>query len=173
MRTTIANTALGAGLGTASLFDVRRGRVPNALTLPMIVLGFALVSSLSEALMRGGLVLAVLVVGYLAFAAGIIGGGDAKLAAAIAALKGGTFFVSTMIGACLVGLVAAIAVLAYHRALFPFFGRLGGAALDVIRYGSPMRPVAGEEPHKIPYALVLTGGAALAFAGDALHVTFF
>jgi prepilin peptidase CpaA len=171
MRTTIADAALAAGLLAASLLDLRSGRVPNLLTIPLIVLGIALASSAAEALTRAVIVLAALAVGYVFYAIGIVGGGDVKLVAAIGALKGGTFLVSTLIAASLVGLVVAVISLAHHRALIPFFSRLCTAALDVMRYGFPTRPVIGEEHHRIPYALVLAGGALLAYIGETRHLT--
>jgi prepilin peptidase CpaA len=171
MRTTIADAALGAGLLVASLLDLRSGRIPNLLTMPLIVLGIALASSLAEALTRGVIVLAALAIGYVFYAVGIVGGGDVKLVAAIAALKGGTFLVSTLIAASLVGLVVAVITLAHHHALIPFLSRLRVAVLDVIRYGFPTHPVIGEETHRIPYALVLAGGALLAYIGETRNLT--
>lgn len=171
MRTTIADAALAAGLLTAALLDLRSGRVPNMLTMPLIVLGIALTSSAAEALTRVAIVAAVVIVGYVAFAAGILGGGDVKLVAVIAALRGGTFLVSALVGAVFVGLVVAVIVLAVRRGLVPFIGRLAVAALDIIRFGFPTGPVIGEEPHRIPYAVVLAGGTFLAWIAEARHLT--
>ena len=171
MRTAIADAVLATGLVTASLLDLRSGRVPNLLTVPMIVVGIALASSVAEALTRAVIVLAALVVGYAFYAVGIVGGGDVKLVAAIAALKGGAFLVTTLIAASLVGLVVAVISLAHHRALVPFFSRLYMAVLDVIRYGFSTRPVIGEEPHRIPYALVIAGGTLLAYIAETRHLT--
>ncbi len=96
---------------TACYTDLSKGRVPNWLTMPFLLFGFALqyvaggwadgnVLSLSESvgglLVGGGFMLLLYFIGGL-------GGGDVKLFAAIGALKGQAFTLQAVLNACLVG----------------------------------------------------------------------
>ena len=171
MRMLVANAVLIGSLVIASFLDVRSGRIPNLLTLPAIILGIALSESLTEALSRVIVVAVVMIIGYFVFALGILGGGDVKLAAVIGALRGGRFLLNTLGGALICGTLLAILVLAYHRRLVPLFSRMVRAGLDVIRYGFSTRQVLSEQQNKVPYAIVLAGGALLAFLGERNHLT--
>jgi prepilin peptidase CpaA len=167
------DTLLCATLAVALVVDLRTRRVPNAVTLPATALGLALAatSSWREAAWRAGLIILVMVGGYLLFAVGVIGGGDVKLAAAIAALKGWDFLLATLIGAAIIGLLVAAFALARRRELIPFFRRVGGAVLDVAFRGIAPGPVLCAERQTIPYAVVLAGGAFLALVGEYRHIT--
>jgi prepilin peptidase CpaA len=162
---------LCATLIIALVIDLKTRRIPNALTLPAMLLGILFAASWKEAAMRAGLVVLVLGGGYLLFAVGIIGAGDVKLAAAVASLKGWDFLVTTLIGAAIVGLFVAIFALAKRGDLFPFMRRIGGAVRDVALRGIAPGPILGADKQTIPYAVVLAGGAFLALVGQYRHIT--
>lgn len=152
-----ADVILCVALAAALLLDLKFRRVPNVLTMSAIIAGVVLAGAAStrDAASRLGLVLLVLIAGFAVFAAGILGGGDVKLIAAVAALKGGDFLLSTLIIAAILGLVAAILVLAHKRKLFAFLGRLGSSFALLLRGGVAPSPVVAGEAHTMPYALVL------------------
>lgn len=96
---------------TACYTDLSKGRVPNWLTMPFLLAGFALqyiaggwndsnILSLSESV--GGLLIGGGFMILLYFIGGL-GGGDVKLFAAIGALKGQAFTIQAVLNACLIG----------------------------------------------------------------------
>lgn len=105
---------------TASAFDLKAFRIPNALPLALIALFLIKVAATADIavwpghLIAFGLTFAVL---FLAFALGLVGGGDAKLMAAIALWFGlgalPSFLAITAIG----GGVLALALLALRRVI--------------------------------------------------------
>lgn len=163
-----ADILLCVTLAAALVLDLRLRRVPNVLTLPAVLAGLVLTgaASLQGAALRLGLVLLVLVAGYLVFATGIVGGGDVKLVAAIAALKGSDFLLSTLLAAAVIGLVVAVLVLAHKRKLFAFLGRLGSGLWQLLRFGFAPPPVTEGETHSIPYAVVLALAGFVALVGE-------
>ncbi len=79
---------LPLGLAAAALSDLRRRTIPNGLVLALVA-AFALLVPLAgltpaALALHGAAGAAMLAGGFLLFAAGIIGAGDAKLAAATA-----------------------------------------------------------------------------------------
>ena len=114
-----------------------------------------------------GVVFLVFFVGFGLYAVGILGGGDAKLLAAIAALMGPGFTLESFLWTALFGGAVALAVLAWHRALFPFLGRLARAGWDLAVWRLQPAEVIVGEGHRIPYALVICGGVVLALIAEA------
>jgi prepilin peptidase CpaA len=167
------DTLLCATLAVALVVDLKTRRIPNAVTLPAMLLGLLLAaaSSWKEAALRAGLIALVMVGGYLLFAVGIIGAGDVKLAAAVAALKGWDFLLATLIGTAIVGFFVAAFALAKRKELFPLLRRVGGAVRNVAFLGVAPGPVLCAEKQTIPYAVVLAGGAFLALVGEYRHIT--
>lgn len=113
-----------------------------------------------------GLVVLLMAIGFGLYAVGILGGGDAKLLAAIAALTGPGFTFEALMWTALFGGAVALAVLAWHRALVPFLGRLFRAGWDMAVWRLQPAGVIEGEGHRIPYALVILGGVVLALAAD-------
>lgn len=150
----------------AFILDVTTQRVPNVLTLPAVVAGIALQSaiSLNALLIRAGLVVLVTLAGYIVFAVGILGGGDVKLVAAIAALKGAAFLRDTLLTAALIGVVVALFVLARRKMLAPLLRRVGSTAWGMARYGLSPEPLP-DTGHRIPYVIVLAPAALTALFG--------
>jgi prepilin peptidase CpaA len=113
----IATYVLLAG---ALFYDFRERRIPNFLTLPAALGGFALQGmfygwpGLQDALLGCGLGLAILLP---LFATKKFGAGDVKLLAAVGALRGLNFIWRAGLLGAMAGGVLAVAVLAYHKEL--------------------------------------------------------
>jgi prepilin peptidase CpaA len=87
----LPNMVAGCAAGAAAVVDVRKYRVPNRLTLPLLPLGVAYhsiaggVDGLQTSLLGAAFGFASLI---LAYAIGILGAGDVKLVAAVGAWLG-------------------------------------------------------------------------------------
>jgi prepilin peptidase CpaA len=112
-------TALLLLVAAAAFTDVRKRRIPNALTLAGIVTGLVLHSALggwsglrfSAAGMAAGFGLYLLL-----YATRAMGAGDVKLMAAVGALTGANTWLMIFLATSLVGGVAALVLTAYkHR----------------------------------------------------------
>jgi prepilin peptidase CpaA len=109
---------LGALLAVASAADVAQRRVPNAVVLPIALAGIASrwlaggPGSAAWGLAAGGIVFALLLVPWMA---GKLGGGDAKLAAAVAVWIGPSGLGSLALATLLAAVPVALAVRARHR----------------------------------------------------------
>ena len=117
--------AVIAWAATLSVTDIRRRRLPNALTLPgavAILAGAAAVGSAIPALL-GGLALAGLyLLVHLADPTGI-GAGDVKLALGLGALTGTygfpVWFLGALGAALLTVVVGVVAILRHHSTCVP------------------------------------------------------
>lgn len=157
--------ALLAVVIPAAVIDARTRRIPNALTLPAILIGllsWPFSDGAGAFLEVLGLVVVVLVAGFSLFALGVVGGGDAKLLAAIAALTGSEFTFEALLWTALFGGAVAMGILAWHRALVPFLRRLFRAGWQMAVWRLQPAEVIEGEGHRIPYALVIGGGVVLA-----------
>lgn len=86
----VTTVALVCGFTAAAVLDIRTRRIPNSLSLGIAILGLALRAAQGIAPLTDGLAGAGLgfVAGLLLFAAGGLGGGDAKLLIATGAFLG-------------------------------------------------------------------------------------
>jgi prepilin peptidase CpaA len=139
--------------------DVRTRRIPNALCIGLALAGLGLHATQGwmAFLVSLAAMVAVMLVGFLAFSMGWLGGGDVKLAAAAAAALGFPdavpFLIYTCLGGGLLALVVALGT-----------GRLGTVLRSV---GLVLRPfaykgtvaVAPRQPMMLPYAIALACGA--------------
>ena len=141
--------------------------MPNAVTLPSILIGLALwlaSHGLRSFLTVVVIVLAVFGIGFLLQASGVLGGGDVKLVAAIGALMGGRFLGQSIIWALIVGVVVSFWILARDKALVPLLGRLYRTGRESLYQLAHEQQIVEGEGHRIPYALVISAGALLALA---------
>ena len=111
--------------GALSAIDLRRRRLPNALTLPgaVVILAGAAAAGLGLAVLAGGLALAGLyLMVHLVDPAGL-GAGDVKLAFALGALTGAFGFPVWLVGAfgapLVTAVVGGIAVLRHRITVVP------------------------------------------------------
>ena len=152
--------AVAIMVAAAVYFDLRDRRIPNWLTMPGLGLGILLQVISGE---TAGLVNALLGVAVgtalliLPFAMGWMGGGDLKLLAAIGALMGVAFTLSTLVFALAAGGLIALAWLAAKRSLV-------SSLIYMVVVWLPMpgaRPTALKAP--IPFGPALGMGVLLAF----------
>ncbi|MCA9665371.1 MAG: prepilin peptidase [Myxococcales bacterium] len=111
----IASLPLCAGLLIAAALDMRSRRVPNLLTVALLVGGLVARGALGgfgELAWGLGAALGAMIVLLVPFAKGWLGGGDVKLFVALAAWLGPKAFVTALVAATLAGGVLAIAMLA-------------------------------------------------------------
>ena len=153
---------------TAAVVDLRTRRIPNLLVLPAIVAGLALalVQAPRLLLLRSIAVIVVLIAGMFLFSAGIVGGGDGKLVAAIAALKGFVFTAETILYALLAGGLVSLIVLIRKRNL------RAGLMRAVSAVAGGQQGEAFEGTH-IPFAPIIALGVIVAVATSAAgwHIT--
>lgn len=109
--------ALVAG---AAFTDARTGHIPNALTLPPLLLApLAYLVASGPVMAAMSLLAAVLcaIVPYLMFRKGAAGGGDVKLLAALGAIAGASFGIETQIFGFTIAAFLSLLLLTYRGKL--------------------------------------------------------
>jgi len=164
---------LAVVLIAGSYTDVQYEKIPNWITYPGVVIGLAghaLVGGLAgDGPLRLGLAgsAAGVAAGFLplmlAWLAGGIGGGDAKLMGAVGALSGWRFTLAAMLYGFAVAMVMAVVVMVARRSLRSTLLRIGRFLVLLFLPGRPIDP-ATKDSAKIPFGLALCIGAALALA---------
>jgi prepilin peptidase CpaA len=140
----------GTALAWAAISDLRHYLIPNRVCGAIAIaylLAFAGLP-LGQWLCGLGVGAAVLAAGAVLFWRGLVGGGDVKLAAAIALWAGTAFFSEFLLATAVSGAVLALAMLSPLRRLMPAAPGADGAT-DALR--QPM-------PFGVPLAF---GGAAV------------
>ena len=142
-------------LAVCVVTDVRRGRIPNAITYPVMAFGLTVAASgplgfraAVEGLMAGAAVM------YVGFALGAIGAGNIKLMAAVGALKGPSFVVTALFCSVLLGGVWAGLVLVCS-------GQARGVLSDVAKVFSRANPQSEIIPPRggaLPFSLAIGVG---------------
>ncbi|HVT03477.1 MAG TPA: prepilin peptidase [Thermoanaerobaculia bacterium] len=176
MLSSIQNVLLALGLTFGAVWDLRKGRIPNALSLPLILAGLLLAAGEGWRAFLASLaaVMVVLGVGFVLYAVGVFGGGDAKLIAAIAALRGWAFLTEALVWMAMVGGVVALVLLAWKRALIPFLRRLAKAGYEIVFLRlTPSEPVVEGKGHRIPYAVIIAAGTLAAIVAERLGHEWF
>lgn len=177
LRDVWALVVLGAVLVCAAVSDVRSGKIYNWTTYPAVavgLIGHTLSGGLSGYENSMGLTgaLAGLAVGFgpmlLAWWAGGIGGGDAKLMAAVGALGGWRFAMAAMFYGFLVAAIMAVMVMLRRRILRRTLGRVLTFLYLLVTPSRPADPSTPDSP-KIAFGLALCIGAALALIEAAVR----
>jgi|SRR5579872_1419663 len=150
------------GCVLATICDMTTRRIPNLLTIGLMViaLGFSLAQGFDPFARSVGALSLVFILGTLAHARGWMGGGDVKLAAAVAAALGFPDTIAFMLYASLSGGVIALIVLALrHRGKVRtrLHVVLANLTLGIV-------PSIGPGSRKMPYAVAITCGFVLAYA---------
>ncbi len=166
-----AYCVLAVVLVAGSYTDVRYGKIYNWITYPGVLIGLAghaIVGGLAgEDQLRIGLAgsAAGLAVGYLplmlAFLAGGIGGGDAKLMGAVGALTGWQFALAAMMYGFAVAAVMAIVVMLAKRITRRTLRRMWWSLVLLVKARQATDPATPESP-KIPFGLALCIGSGIA-----------
>ncbi len=165
MTTTLMISALSAVVLVAVWWDLKERRVPNALTVTGLALALGLralsgLDPLLAGLQGAGL---GLLLGLPLVVLGGLGGGDAKLMAAVGAFLGPGQLLWALAVTAIVGGVMAL-VLAFHR------GAVREALLDAGALAARPLGVAPERPRRtihtpgvitIPYAVPIAIGALM------------
>jgi len=170
---TIAGTTL-LFLALCIVIDVRTLRIPNLLTVPAILTGFALnaacygTDGFTASLAGFGLAIALL---FAPFALGGVGAGDVKMMGAVGALLGPRLLVpSLMVGMILGGVIAAIRLAGSSRLrekLGDTWRMVANAVLA--RSLDPLKAPASDPnrvvlPYSLPLGLGTAGVIALSMA---------
>lgn len=150
-------------LGTCAVAvatDVTTRRIPNLLTATLAVAALALHATMgwNSFLMACAMLVAVLLLGFVAFSFHWLGGGDVKLLAASAAALGFPdavpFVIYTSLAGGVLALIVAVAM-----------GRLGSVLASVALVLRPFAfkgtvAIAPKSPITLPYAVAIASGAA-------------
>lgn len=160
-------TVVVAGVLTAVVCDWKARRIPNALTFSMIVLGLILhlwsqgFSGLGTGLL--GLVCGILLL-YLPFSLGGVGGGDVKLIGAIGALTGPALVLHIFLASAVFGGIFSIVEMIRKKAVRKTCKNIKDKALYFLLtrkfVPEPANQVRGKELG-IPYACAIGCGTLL------------
>ncbi|HEY8342705.1 MAG TPA: A24 family peptidase [Calditerricola sp.] len=141
-----------------AVWDVRTGRIPNALTFPALAAGIlyaafhgSLGSSVAGAAVAGGFY-------FLLFAMGGMGGGDVKLGAALGAWGGFPFAVVMLILASIAG--GAQALWAIRQAVTS--AMLAVMSGQGVRRAHALFQAAYQPKQTVPYGVAIGAGAVAA-----------
>ncbi len=153
----------GAACAVAVITDVRARRIPNGLTLPLLIAGPVLAAHAGFWAFAASLVfaLAVLVAGTMLHSTGLVGGGDIKLIAAVCGLIGFSGGLQLLLYTAVSGGVLAIVYSACTGKLPAVLARtfFGLHALAVTG-SARLTPSSA----KIPYAVAIAVGLLIDFA---------
>lgn len=163
---------LAVVLVASAVTDVRSGKVYNIVTYPAAaagLIGHTLAGGLAGDGGRTTLgllgALAGLAVGFvpmlLAWWAGGIGGGDAKLMGAVGALTGWRFALAAMFFGFVTAGIMAVVVMVVRRRTRATFGRIWRFLYLTLTPAGPADPAAPDSP-KIPFGAALCVGSAAA-----------
>jgi len=161
---------LAVVLLAAAYTDVRSGKVLNAVTYPAVaagLIGHTLTGGIAgSGWSHLGLLgsLAGLAVGFLPLVliwrAGGIGGGDAKLMAAVGALTGWNFTLAAMFYGFLVAALMAVGVMVKRKIVRRTLTRTWRFVYLALARAKPSDPARTDSP-KIPFGLALCIGSGL------------
>jgi prepilin peptidase CpaA len=145
-----------AALLIAAANDLYEFKIPNWISATLFVAFFLAGPALSappSMIMEGALLAgAALTVGFILFAMNIIGGGDAKLLAAIAPWIGLSTLVPFLFNMAFAGGVLAIALLLFRKTpALPIYAQ------------APWVMRLHQKPKDIPYAVAIAAGGLLSF----------
>jgi prepilin peptidase CpaA len=160
MLQTLSISLLPALMIVAAMTDVTSFRIPNWLTATIAILFVPMAFATGMPIadfgwhLAGGLIL--FVIGYLMFAVGIFGGGDAKLMAAAGLWFGTDLTVPFLLMTAIAGGALAVAVSSWSAFMVMW---------EI--HGGDQRPVMDRQLKKIkpklPYGFAFAVGAILAF----------
>jgi len=171
-------------LAAAAIDDVCTGKIHNWITYPAILIGLvvpALIIALGyyfghDAFGPQRVTLADALIGllvgfvpmFVAWRVGGVGGGDAKLAAAIGALAGWKFALATLFYGFAVAGVMALIVTLRRRILQRTIGRVWWFVVQAVLRNKPDDPSSEDSP-TIAIGLALAIGGAIVLVDDLLN----
>lgn len=159
----IQTLALVGMVGAATASDLRTRRIPNALTLGGLAAALVLRGVVGGGALASGVLAAVLALALAAplVALGGLGGGDAKLLAAVGGFLGLETLPTALLGTAVAGGVMALFVIVWRgqtRATLVHSARLVGR---LVGRGAeePRRTLATPGAVAIPYGVAIAAGA--------------
>ncbi len=152
----------------AGVTDLLWRRVPNWLTGILAVCAIALsaTNGLRAAAISAGIIVAVFLLGSLAFSLGLIGGGDVKLAAAAAGAFGFPDCLSFLLYTVLAGGVLGIGFAIARGRLKDTLAGVGMLAAPLFNRGAVV--MAPPSSSAMPYALAIGLGAFLVLLSQTI-----
>jgi len=156
-----ATLALLAVIGPACWFDIRERRIPNVVTLAGLAAGLMLRLSTGVGPMLDGLVAAglALLVGLMPFVLGILGGGDVKLLAAVAAFMGTNRLFGALLVIAAVGGVLGLMEAVRRRALIRTLGSTLTIGKQLALFGRAAPTLESPGAMSIPYGVAIAVGS--------------
>jgi prepilin peptidase CpaA len=154
---------VGALMLVAAAYDVLTLTIPNWISLALLALFplLAFVAGLGwQELGWHALIFAVaLAAGVGAFAAGVVGGGDAKLFAAVSLYMGPIAVAPYVFYVAIAGGVLAMVFLVLHRPSFAHWARRSSVLAQIVERGMA-----------IPYGVAIVAGGLIAFPASHLFL---
>jgi len=140
--------------------DVRSRRIPNWLTVPGLIAGLAVNSTLDgwsglkNSLLGVGLGLLLLLPFVLLRS---LGAGDWKLAGALGAFAGPRLLLDLLLGSVFVAGIMAVALVIYKRRLLQTLRNIGHILISLVTFRLPGAQVTLDNPEslKVPYGVAL------------------
>jgi len=158
----ISSVVLVGLVGTAAWTDLRHRRIPNRLTLVILVSGLVLralegLGPLAEGLLGAGLGLAIAVV---LFGLGAVGGGDGKLLIGVGAFLGYERFVGALLLIAVLGGVLGLAEAVRRGVILPAALNAAGMVRRWLTLGrrGEMRTLESPGAVTVPYGLAIAAG---------------
>ena len=151
----VSSVVLTALLLVATAYDLTKFRIPNMI--PLVLVGLFILK-ISGGIETGALTTHVilatlaLVLGFLAFVAGLLGGGDAKLIAALALWFGPDSFAEFITITGIIGGLVALLLILLRRLI-----RVEALSVDGMRPSSAYHILDKSAP--LPYALPIAAAA--------------
>ncbi len=156
------------GLALILYFDGRYRKIPNGIVVPMVVLGFVIntVSRGWEGMSFSGLGFIVgLALLFIPYALRGVGAGDVKLLAAIGALMGAKFVLTTFLYGAVIGGLWAMVILFQQKILgVTLQGLLWNATVGLVNGAAsrvPLRTLAAGRTWGFPYGVAMAIGALI------------
>lgn len=161
----IADYVLIVVLTVAAISDIRYRKVRNWLTMPAMVVGpllaafhangqLGVISSLK------GLGI-MLVVGMFVYMIGFLGGGDAKLLAAVGSFVGISAVGIVLMWIALMGAVMAISVVFVRHGVIGGLKRIKSGFATMLVSKSVITGVVDEKATKLPYSIAIAAGTLI------------
>ncbi len=152
---------LGATLIVAAAYDVLTLTIPNWISLALLALFpfFAIAAGLGwiELGWHFAIAFVALLLGIGAFAAGIVGGGDAKLFAAVALFMGPRGLAPYVFDVAIAGGVLALVFIVLHQPRVQEWSRSSSLLAQIVSRGMAL-----------PYGVAIVAGALIAFPASHL-----
>jgi prepilin peptidase CpaA len=163
VQTTVIITAIGI-LAIIACEDARTRRIPNYLSIAIAILGFArmmIVGDYIGAIHTVAVTSVVLTAGLLLFWRGIVGGGDAKLVAAMVLLVGYPNLIGFLFLMSLCGGALSLAILAQDKLQRGSVCPLSPGRTSVEPQAAASKAVAARTT--VPYGVAIAAGGVITF----------